>query len=63
MEVGGSLKELLRVLLDVRLEQDDVAVLEQAGEVVVHVREDHESFAELELLPVACVVERQWVAP
>lgn len=48
VQVRSSLEQLLRVLLDVVRLELDRRVLEQAGEIVVHVGKDHVRLAELE---------------
>lgn len=42
MEVSTALEELLHVAFSLRLGEADVGILKQAGQIMVHVRSDHE---------------------
>lgn len=59
VQVSRAFEQLLRVLLDVRLFEDDAGILKQAGEVVVHVRKDHVRLAVREARRVGCRMFRR----
>ena len=49
MQVSGPLEQLFPVLFDLADLEFDLGVLEQAREIVVHVRKNHESSTDFEL--------------